>query len=128
MRKATASMLASTDEDDEDNEDQPPMESTDGGINRWLTTTPTPTATNITNTTNTRAPKVSTPVVPRLDRHETRTTTGRTDGSNKQGRMTTMGMTETIPPATGTLDRKTSQASQKACLYNKNNQHKTREA
>jgi hypothetical protein len=61
-----------------------------------------------------------------LDRHEMRTTTRRTDGrTNKQGRMTTMGMTETIPPATGTLDRKTSQASPKACLYN---QHKTREA
>jgi hypothetical protein len=31
-----------------------------------------------------------------------------------------------MPSATGTLDRKTSQASPTACLYN--NQHKTREA
>jgi hypothetical protein len=52
-----------------------------------------------------------------------------TDGTNKQGRMTTMvGMTETIPPATGTLDRKTSQASPTACLYNNNQHKKTREA
>jgi hypothetical protein len=52
-----------------------------------------------------------------------------TNGNNNQGRMKMMGMTETLPPATGTLDRKTSQASPKACLYNKNNQeHKTREA
>jgi hypothetical protein len=40
------------------------------------------------------------------------------DGSNNQGRMTMMGMTE-ILPATGTLDRNTSQASPAgACLYN----------
>jgi hypothetical protein len=40
-----------------------------------------------------------------------------TKGHNKQGRMTMMG-TAGIPSATGTLDRKTSQASPKACLYN----------
>jgi hypothetical protein len=90
------------------------------------TTTNNNNNTNTSNTNTARAPPVSTPVS-RLDRHEETRTTGMTGhGTNKQGRMTTMGMTETIPPATGTLDRKTSQASPKACLYN--NQHKTREA
>jgi hypothetical protein len=87
-------------------------------------------ADGITNNTNTRAP-TGTPPVARLDRHdETRTTTRRTtDGTNKeQGRMTTMGMTETIPSATGTLDRKTSQASPTKCLSRKNQQQQTREA
>jgi hypothetical protein len=39
--------------------------------------------------------------------------------NNNQGRMTMMGMTEetTIPSATGTLDRKTSQASTNTCLF-----------
>jgi hypothetical protein len=92
----------------------------------------TTTTKNIhSNTTNMRASRQVTTLVARLDRHEMRRTTRITDGAtNKQeGRMTMMWMTakEMIPSATGTLDRKTSQASPKACLYT--NQHKkTREA
>jgi hypothetical protein len=59
------------------------------------------------------------------DRWSPRTNSG---WHNQGGRMTMMGMKEdtTIPSATGTLDRKTSQVLPAACLYN--NQHKTREA
>jgi hypothetical protein len=59
-----------------------------------------------------------------INDHETTKMT--TDGTNKQGRMTTMGTTE-IPTATGTLDRKTSQASTPTCLYHNNNHQKTQD-
>jgi hypothetical protein len=94
-----------------------PKESTDGEINRSWNRTMEPTAPGSERTTPRRRQMVATDRRNAWLQQQMETTTGR---------MTMMWMTEEetkVLSATGTLDRKTSQASPKACLYN--TQHKT---
>jgi hypothetical protein len=88
------------------------------------TGTNTNTANSTPTTTTTKSDKNNDNQQPMAhdEPHKMRTMVGNTTADSKQrtnqeGRMTMMGMTE-IPPATGTLDRKTSQVSPTACLYN----------
>jgi hypothetical protein len=102
--------------DDEDEDDNPPLfndkEGDEGTRTRWQQrTTMGMTMTGATDDDDGRWSRRNS-----RRRH------------NQEARMMMMGMTETTPPATGTLDRKTSQASPAACLYNNNQHKKTREA
>jgi hypothetical protein len=112
---------------DQDWHSKPWMEPTDGNRRRTTTTPPPTTAARrgADDDDNDATRMARTWTTDGIDRWKifTTTRTRTRTRSTTQGRMMMMGMTA-MQSATGTLDRKTSQASPAACLYN-NQEQKT---